>query len=212
MKRIVSITLIISVAALFMTSCTMEKRMYRPGYHVDWNKNESYENNTASLKQSPAPLNFNETLPAEENAPVALAINDNSGNEPNRIADVITVRPVNARTITSINETPIQPAQQQAPKISLKRNNPSVLMAPFAKKMGGDNQIVALLLCFFLGMLGVHSFYLGNKKKGIIQLVLCIVGFITFPFIIGIPIIIGLSIWVLIDFIRIIIGDLGPGW
>jgi len=79
-------------------------------------------------------------------------------------------------------------------------------------KGGGGQQIVALLLCFFLGFLGIHSFYLGNNKKGIWQLVMFLVGILTFWFIIGYVILVALSIWVLIDFIRLIIGDLGPGW
>ena len=54
--------------------------------------------------------------------------------------------------------------------------------------------IVALLLAFFLGPLGIHNFYLGYTTKGIIQLVisLTVVGlFVT-------------GIWALIDFIMII--------
>jgi TM2 domain-containing membrane protein YozV len=59
---------------------------------------------------------------------------------------------------------------------------------------GSKSQLVALLLCFFLGVLGIHRFYLGYTGIGIIQL---LTG--------G-----GFGIWLLIDFIRIIIGDLKP--
>lgn len=62
--------------------------------------------------------------------------------------------------------------------------------------VAGDNQIVALVLCWFLGIIGVHRFYLGDTWQGIVQLLT-----------LG-----GLGIWTLIDFIRIAIGDLGPGW
>ena len=54
--------------------------------------------------------------------------------------------------------------------------------------------IVALLLAFFLGPLGIHNFYLGYTTKGIIQLVLTL----TF---------IGLivsGIWAFIDFIMLL--------
>ena len=64
---------------------------------------------------------------------------------------------------------------------------------PFAA--GAPKQwIVALLLAFFLGPLGIHNFYLGYTTKGIIQLVLTL----TF---------IGLivsGIWAFIDFIMLI--------
>lgn len=54
--------------------------------------------------------------------------------------------------------------------------------------------IVALLLAFFVGIFGIHNFYLGYTTKGIIQLVLTL----TF---------IGLivsGIWAFIDFIMLI--------
>ena len=64
---------------------------------------------------------------------------------------------------------------------------------PFAA--GAPKQwIVAVLLAFFLGTLGIHNFYLGYTTKGIIQLVLTL----TF---------IGLivsGIWAFIDFIMLL--------
>jgi len=59
---------------------------------------------------------------------------------------------------------------------------------------GGKSQLVALLLCFFVGTLGIHRFYLGYTWQGIVQL-------LTF----GV-----FGIWTLIDLIRIITGDLKP--
>jgi TM2 domain-containing membrane protein YozV len=59
---------------------------------------------------------------------------------------------------------------------------------------GGKKWLTAVLLCFFLGGLGIHRFYLGYTWQGIVQLLT-----------LG-----GLGIWVLIDFIRIIIRDLKP--
>jgi TM2 domain-containing membrane protein YozV len=51
-------------------------------------------------------------------------------------------------------------------------------------------RLVALLLCFFLGVLGVHRFYVGKVGSGIVQLLT-----------LG-----GLGIWALIDLIMIICG------
>ncbi len=52
------------------------------------------------------------------------------------------------------------------------------------------NYIVMILLCFFLGTLGIHRFYAGKIGTGILMILT--VG--------------GLGIWTLIDFIMIIIG------
>ena len=50
------------------------------------------------------------------------------------------------------------------------------------------SKITAILLCFFLGGLGIHRFYLGYTLIGVIQL-------LTFG---------GFLIWAIVDFIRLI--------
>lgn len=59
---------------------------------------------------------------------------------------------------------------------------------------GQKSQVTALLLCIFLGPLGIHRFYLGYTWQGVVQL---LTG--------G-----GLGIWWIIDLVRIITGDLKP--
>ena len=61
--------------------------------------------------------------------------------------------------------------------------------------VAGDNQTVAVLYVFPWST-WVHRFYLGDTVIGVIQLLT-----------LG-----GLGVWVFIDFIRLLIGDLGPGW
>ncbi len=51
--------------------------------------------------------------------------------------------------------------------------------------------VPAILLCFFLGALGIHRFYVGKIGTGILQL-----------FTLG-----GLGIWALVDFIMIVTGN-----
>ncbi|MFI3293127.1 MAG: TM2 domain-containing protein [Rikenellaceae bacterium] len=52
------------------------------------------------------------------------------------------------------------------------------------------SKITALLLCFFLGGFGIHSFYVGKTTTGILQLLT-----------LG-----GCGVWTLVDFIMIVTG------
>jgi TM2 domain-containing membrane protein YozV len=54
--------------------------------------------------------------------------------------------------------------------------------------------MIALILCIFVGVLGIHRFYLGYTMEGVVQLLTA-----------G-----GCGIWSLIDLVRIITGDLKP--
>jgi TM2 domain-containing membrane protein YozV len=58
------------------------------------------------------------------------------------------------------------------------------------KTVSPKSRLATLLLCFFLGWLGVHRFYVGKVGTGVAMI-----------FTLG-----GLGIWVLIDFIMIIVG------
>lgn len=56
--------------------------------------------------------------------------------------------------------------------------------------MSEKKRLVAFVLCFFLGGLGVHRFYTGKVKTGILQVLT-----------LG-----GLGIWAIIDMIYILLG------
>ena len=57
--------------------------------------------------------------------------------------------------------------------------------------VSSKSRLVALLLCFFFGVFGVHRFYVGKVGTGLLQL-----------FTIG-----GLGIWAFIDLIIIAVGS-----
>ncbi|MAE46316.1 MAG: hypothetical protein CMJ86_05420 [Planctomycetes bacterium] len=59
------------------------------------------------------------------------------------------------------------------------------------ERYSGKSRLVALLLCFLVGYLGVHRFYVGKIGTGVLMI-----------FTIG-----GLGIWYLIDLIMIALGS-----
>lgn len=99
-------------------------------------------------------------------------------------------------------------------------------VAEKAKRAGDKSKIAAALLAFFLGGFGVHDFYLGNKRNGLIKLLgtlvgiaLMVIGFagaatgaVAVPVlaVIGYIVVLGISIWAFVDFIRILTGNYQP--
>jgi TM2 domain-containing membrane protein YozV len=99
--------------------------------------------------------------------------------------------------LKKVSPTDLQLTDDQDKKATKKEKQ---AVAKEAKKKakeakGGDKSwIAAFLLCWFLGGLGIHRFYLGYTWQGVVQLLT--VG--------------GLGVWWLIDFIRIIMKTLKP--
>ena len=96
-----------------------------------------------------------------------------------------------------------------------------------AAKSPGKSKVLAAVLAFFLGTLGVHSFYMGQTAKGFIQLGISAVGIglyvigikdyvsgmgESFPTLalVGYILLLAVGIWALVDFIRILTGGLQP--
>ena len=108
------------------------------------------------------------------------------------------------------------------------------ITTPLHKADEGKSQLIAALLAFFLGSLGIHNFYLGYKKKGMTQLLLTLGGYLvgivgsiiaaigatgasagmvllgSIITTVGWLVVLGVVIWALIDFIKILTGDLKP--
>lgn len=100
--------------------------------------------------------------------------------------------PVTAHTsLTKAERKELKQALRQAVQQQKKATSPNSVSAT------GKSQLVAALLCFFLGGLGVHDFYLGYTGKGTLQI------FLTLLFGLGI-------ILVIIDLVRILTGSLKP--
>lgn len=70
------------------------------------------------------------------------------------------------------------------------------------------SKVTAALLAFFLGGVGAHNFYLGYSAKGTIQLLMFLFGCVLLCIGVGGIIILGLEIWVFVEFIMILTGSI----
>lgn len=114
-------------------------------------------------------------------------------------SQVVTEPTTKAATVRSHATTATSATRELTGKEKIALRAAEKIAKRQAKAMSPDktaskSQLVAALLCFFLGYLGIHRFYLGYTGIGVIQLLTA-----------G-----GCGIWSFIDFIRILVGDLGP--
>jgi TM2 domain-containing membrane protein YozV len=96
------------------------------------------------------------------------------------------------------------PAQQTI--INMAPPPQAAYAAPAAAGISPKSKTAAALLAFFLGSLGIHRFYAGKVGTGIVILLLSIIGYATLTFTVGAFVLAAVGLWVLIDFIMILMG------
>lgn len=68
-------------------------------------------------------------------------------------------------------ETPTPPpAENPTPEVAPQEPAPPAPAAPGAKPEGAEKKLVAGILAILLNGLGIHKFYLGYQKEGLIML------------------------------------------
>lgn len=115
--------------------------------------------------------------------------------------DIVEVKPVvpvvekKERTqSTSIAASTYMPTAKQLRKAKRAEKKLQKLDKNKESANGSKSLVAALLLCFFVGIFGIHRFYMGYYAIGILQL-------LTLGF---------FGIWTLIDFILLLVGELQP--
>lgn len=202
MKKLNLNFLIYCLLGLFLASCSnaplsITKRHYRSGWFVQ-TKGDAKTNIKAS-QLSIEKEAFTETSAGNENAVATENANITASAENAIIALQNTEKSPLITSVTNniLTEKKSPTANNDIQKMSKKEVKKAVKMA--VKEMappagGGKSWLVALLLCIFVGGIGIHRFYLGYTTIGIIQLLT-----------LG-----GCGVWALIDLIRIVIRDLKP--
>ena len=195
--------LLIAMVAILVSSCstnaTFSKRYHSRGFNIAWGGGSDANNNP--VKQMPKKVKAKSDVVAvaqnTDNVIVqSVKSTENTAMETSTVTTAVVSNNILAKnevaTVKNANQT-----STQAVKLSTvvsKKAKLTPVSSVSNKALSQEIDWVAFILCFFLGGLGIHRFYLGYPLIGVLQ-ILTLGGF---------------GIWILIDLIRIITGDLGP--
>lgn len=70
------------------------------------------------------------------------------------------------------------------------------------------SRLATTLLAWFLGEFGAHRFYIGKTGSAVVMLILALIGWATVWFLVGIPFLVIVGIWSLVDFIFAVAGKM----
>ena len=202
--------LLIAMVAILVSSCstnaTFSKRYHSRGFNIAWGGGSDANNNP--VKQTPKKVKAKSDVVAvaqnTDNVTVqSVKSTENTAMETSTVTTAVVSNNILAKnevaTVKNANQTSAQ-AVKSSTVVSKKAavnaisNTNTKAVKKNADPGEGKSQLIALILCIFVGVLGIHRFYLGYTKEGVIQLLTA-----------G-----GCGIWSLIDLVRIITGDLKP--
>jgi hypothetical protein len=176
MKKIKNISLF-SIAIIFMfASCSVQKRQYMSGFHIE-GKNKKQISSKEYLAKSSTPskdrnsqMEESESLLKDAQSDIKIENNFKTIEAPLIASkDKSIILPVSSRIFIKKNFVETNSGKvKKYSDVKLVKNK--ILKKSSGSAGGGKNQIVALLICFFLGYLGVHRFYLGYTGLGVLYL------------------------------------------
>ncbi len=202
--------LLIAMVAILVSSCstnaTFSKRYHSRGFNIAWGGGSDANNNP--VKQTPKKVKAKSDVVAvaqnTDNVTVqSVKSTENTAMEASTVNTAVVSNNILAKnevaTVKNANQTSTQ-AVKSSTVVSKKAavnaisNTNTKAVKKNADPGEGKSQLIALILCISVGVLGIHRFYLGYTMEGVVQLLTA-----------G-----GCGIWSLIDLVRIITGDLKP--
>jgi len=207
--------------ALLISSCstnaTITKRYHSRGFNIAWGGGGSNANNNV-VKQTPKKVKSKSDMIKVAQNTESLAVQTVNSSE-NAIVNPANQNPelysnaLMTQNGTSVNNYFKSTSDRVKSSNSLTKTvKANVVSKPIIKAnqkkydpRNGRSWGAAMLICLLLGMFGLHRFYLGYNKIGLIQLVFGALYFSTNLWWTGF-----IVIWVIIDLVRILTKDLEP--
>jgi uncharacterized membrane protein YqaE (UPF0057 family) len=177
MKNKFMLAVAVLVSATLITSCSIEKRHYMDGYHVEWKNNKKNNNAVAAEQKSAQTVALNEAAPVavEQNAAPAVeapaqAVAPVAAQE-NTVNTVVAAKPEVQNAVVTEKATTKEAAKQnvvtkQAVKAAVKQAEKSSAAGD------GPSKGLLIVLCFLLPWLAVGLATDWEVKPLIINLLL----------------------------------------
>ena len=149
MKKII----LFAAAAIFMvSSCTIEKRLYNSGYHVEWNhSNKHVDSDQVAQEESSSEVREVATVEVNRTASVDQVVEESVVSN-DAVAVVAAESNVSNELVSTTNTV-----NQESAVASDKDQQVKAIKVKETKKAekskapgGGKSQLIALLLCFFI--------------------------------------------------------------
>lgn len=207
----------LTAVALFLNSCgsnaTFSKRYHNRGFNIAWGggadatpfkpviRKARVEAEKPAMLESPVVEMKAEEI-ASYSAPLSTVSAVNSHAIVNNPIVLATRATQNARPGVTIEKKSINT------KVMVKTSTKVLKQKKSMVDPGqGKSQIIALILFVLFGYLGIHRFYLGHRRSGLLMLLLCCT--LILP-IINLFTGIVLLVWWVLDLIKLVTGDLKP--
>jgi TM2 domain-containing membrane protein YozV len=218
---------------LVLVSCTMEKRVYMPGYHTEWAKSKDNRTKKVFAEEQTVLITNQESETKTVTNSLAKTVSEDNTTastdnaiypilKPNKL-DINIIRPEDKKqnrledcdilTLKNGDELKVKVTEIGTSEIKYKRcdnpngptitvrksevfsikysngtkdvfsnsNSSSIESANITNPSGDKSLVITLVLWFFLGILGIHRFYLGHIGMGVLYLLtggLCGIGWI----------------------------------
>jgi DNA polymerase III gamma/tau subunit len=195
--------LLMAMVAILISSCstnaTFSKRYHSRGFNIAWGGGSAANNNpvTQTPKKVMAKSDGVAVAQNTENLTVqSVNSTENAAVEASIVSKAVVSNNILAKNevATLKNSTQTSSHAVKSATVISKKAKLKLVSSVSNKTLSQEIDWVAFILCLFLGVFGIHRFYLGYPLIGVLQ-ILTLGGF---------------GIWILIDLIRIITGDLGP--